>query len=69
MTRLYADEKVIAEIPDEDDYDPPAWVNTNCRNCGAPLARGCLKCEFCGTSRQLRSELFITGSHIRMVCD
>lgn len=69
MTRLYSDDKIIAEIPDDDDYCPPAWKNTNCRNCGAPLVRGMVKCDFCGTNRQLRSEMSITASYIQMVCN
>lgn len=47
MNRLYADGKCIGDFPEDEDYDPPAWKNTNCRNCGAPLKGG--KCEYCGT--------------------
>ena len=69
MQRLYADGKLIDVIPDDDDYNPPAWKNTNCRNCGAPLVRGQVKCEFCGTSRQVKSEIKVTASEIRFSCE
>ena len=68
MTRLYADGKCIAEEPEDCDYDPPAWKNTNCRNCGAPLVRGQVRCEYCGTSRQIKSELRIDCDSIRAIC-
>jgi hypothetical protein len=68
MQRIYADGKCIDEVPDDDDYDPPAWKNTNCRNCGAPLTRGQIKCEYCGTSRQIKSEIVINASEMRFMC-
>ena len=54
MNRLYADGKCIGEFPGDEDYDPPAWKNINCRNCGAPLVGGQIKCEYCGTRRQIK---------------
>lgn len=63
MTRLYADGKCIDEILDDDDYDPPAWEKANCRNCGAPLARGQVKCEYCGTSRQVKKQRLFCQQH------
>lgn len=68
MIRLYADGKCIEEIPEDDDYNPPAWKNTNCRNCGGPLTRGQVKCEYCGTSRQLKSELVFNAEELRISC-
>lgn len=68
MERLYTDRKYIDEVPDDDDFDPLAWKNTNCRNCGAPMTRGQIKCEFCGTSRQIKSEIVIDASKIRFTC-
>jgi len=68
MIRLYADGKCIDEAPDDADYDPPAWKNTNCRNCGAPLVRGQVKCDYCDTSRQIKSEIAINASGIRFMC-
>ncbi len=69
MTKLYADGKCVAEVPDDDDFSPPLWKNTNCRNCGAPLVRGQVQCEFCGTSRQVKSEIVVTASSIRFTCE
>ena len=54
MTRLYADGRCIATIPDEDDYDPPAYISARCQNCGAPLEPGQIKCDYCNSSRKLK---------------
>lgn len=57
----------------------PLYPQTNCRNCGAPLNRH-RDCEYCGTPWQddgriivdppkignVKSELIVTGSEIRM---
>ena len=61
MNRLYADDRLIDEVPEYDDY---VWTNTNCRNCGAPLTRGETKCPYCDTSRQLKSEIILTSDSI-----
>lgn len=68
MQRLYADDKCIDEVPDDNDYNPPTWESTNCRNCGAPMTKGQIRCEFCGTSRQIKSEIVINASEIRFMC-
>ena len=68
MINYYGDNGLICSELEDDDYDPPAWENTNCRNCGAPLVRGQIKCEYCGTSRQIKSELIMNASSIRLVC-
>ena len=68
MNRLYADGKCVGEFPEDEDYDPPAWKNTNCRNCGAPLVRGQIECEYCGTSRQIKSEIRMDSTGIRLMC-
>ena len=68
MNRLYGNGELIYTIPEDDDYNPPEWQNTNCRNCGAPLTRGQVKCEYCDTSRQLKSQLVISESKIQFSC-
>ena len=68
MNRLYADGKCVGEFPEDEDYDPQAWKNTNCRNCGAPLVRGQIECEYCGTSRQIKSEIRMDSTGIRLMC-
>lgn len=46
MTRLYADDEMICEMPDHNDMR--VQHHTNCRNCGAPLPRYG-KCLYCDT--------------------
>ena len=57
MTILYADHNVYAVIPDNDDYDPSAWVPTNCKYCGARLEAGQIICDYCNQSRSLKKEI------------
>ena len=57
MNILYADGKIIATIPDSNDYDPPAWQPTNCRCCGAGLTSGQSICDYCPKSRPLKEDL------------
>lgn len=52
MIRLYADDRIIDEIPEEGD---PELKVTNCRNCGAPFGRYDMECKYCGTSRKEKS--------------
>ena len=62
------DEEYEADNPTPWRRDPPAWKNTNCRNCGAPLVRGQIECEYCGTSRQIKSEIRMDSTGIRLMC-
>lgn len=39
----------------------------NCPNCGAPLNEHG-HCEYCGSKRQLKSEMVITATEIRLTC-
>lgn len=52
MIRLYADEKLIDEIPDDDDEE---LLETNCKNCGAAFVRYGMKCQYCGSTRNLKA--------------
>lgn len=56
MIRLYGDDVLLEEIPEEEDFEQPIWVNPNCRTCGAPLIRDSELCEYCGSKRKLRRE-------------
>lgn len=81
MTKLYADGERFCEIPDDPlcrietvpyihhaDCSSYAWASTNCPNCGAPLARGKVNCEYCGTGRPMKNEVIISQDSIRLVC-
>ena len=57
MTILYADHNIYAVIPDNDDYDPSAWIPTNCKCCGAKLEAGQIICDYCKSSRPLKKEI------------
>jgi len=57
MIRLYADDRIVDEIPEESDYAEPIWINPHCKGCGAPLVRDEPRCEYCGRKRDLRLEV------------
>ena len=57
MTYLYADNKCMAVIPDADDYDPPLWMDTNCKQCGAPMHAKQDTCSYCLSKRKLKSNI------------
>ncbi len=59
MTYLYADNKCVAVIPDADDYDPPLWMDTNCKQCGAPMHANQNICLYCLSKRKLKSNIRI----------
>ena len=56
MNVLYANGKIIASIPDSNDYDPPAWQPTHCRYCGARLDAGQITCDYCQKIRPLKED-------------
>lgn len=51
MIRLYADGKIIDEIPEteEEAEEMKYREKTNCKNCGAPMSCPIGKCQYCGT--------------------
>ena len=49
MIRIYADDRIIDETPEEGD---PEMKVTNCKNCGAPFGRYDMQCKYCGSSRK-----------------
>ena len=66
MNILYADDRPVLAV---DDTDPGSAVNKghNCRNCGAPLNKYG-DCEYCGTKKQMRSEIVMDATGIRISC-
>lgn len=53
MNRLYADGKLIDEVPDDEDEEQ---LETNCKNCGAAFMRYDMKCQYCGSARKWKGE-------------
>ena len=72
MNKLYAEDRLVAVIPDEDD-EPKViggrkTTGHNCRNCGAPLDKNG-DCVYCGTVRQHSSGVVMTSNSIMFYCE
>lgn len=50
MIRIYSDDVLIVEEPEEEDFDD----NGRCLGCGAPLVYGEPFCEYCGRKRKMK---------------